>query len=54
LLTGRDPTEQETAEAESLLRKARRQVLKPNGKPVDAAAQVRAEREARARRTRRR
>lgn len=46
------------AEAEPLVRKGARLVLKPSGKPsgerMDAAAQVRAEREAQARRDARR
>ena len=42
------------AEAQPLVRKGGRLVLKPSGKRVDAAAQVRAEREAQARRDTRR
>ena len=38
------------AEAQPLVRKAGRLVLKPSGRPTDAAALVRAEREAQARR----
>lgn len=41
-------------EAQPLMRKGARLVLKPSGKPADAAAQVRAEREAQARRGTRR
>ena len=42
------------AEAEPLVRKGARLVLKPSGKRMDAAAQVRAERDAQARRDARR
>ena len=42
------------AEAKPLVRKVARRVLKPSGKRMDAAAQVRAEREAQARRDARR